>query len=82
MFSATWDSIDSMMPETLAAATLTPFPVETETDFELGRTTLMTGMVRRSRPVTLAIRVMPNAPRRGSSAASVSSGGRERTVPP
>ena len=52
-------SIDSMMPETLAAARLKPLPWDTETERELGRQTMTTGIPTLSRPVTLATLVMP-----------------------
>ena len=46
-------------PDAFAAARVSPFPCDTATERALGRTTITTGIPTRSRPVTLAMRVMP-----------------------
>ena len=53
-------SIDSISAEALAAAAVSPFPCEVASDLELGRTATYTGSPIRSRPATLASRVIPN----------------------
>ena len=70
-----------MMPEALAAASVSPLPCDTATDRELGRQTMTTGTPIRSRPVTLATRVMPSAGSNGCRRATVSSGDTARCVP-
>ena len=70
-----------MTPDAFAAARVRPFPCETATERELGRTTITTGMPMRSSPVTFAMRVMPMFGSSGRSRASVSSGAQMRCVP-
>ena len=58
----------------------TPFPLNTALDRALGRQTITTGMPVRSNPVTLAMRVIPNAAANVLTRATVSSGGTLRRV--
>src|SRR5262245_61663463 len=57
------------------------FPCDTAIERELGRTTITTGMPMQSRPVTLAMRVIPITGMKGHTRASVSAGVMERCVP-
>ena len=61
MCSACQSSTASITPEALAAASVSPLPCETATERAFGRQTITTGTPVRSRPVTLAMRVMPMA---------------------
>ena len=81
MCSACQSSAASMTPEAFAAARVSPLPCETATERALGRTTITTGMPMRSRPVTLATRVMPMPASSGRRRARVSSGAQMRCVP-
>src|SRR4051812_19172249 len=54
--------MDSISPDACAAAKVTPLPCETATERALGRYTATTGIPIRSRPVKLAMRVMPINP--------------------
>jgi len=64
----------------MAESSDSPFPWETATDRELGRETMITGRPIRSRPVTLATRVIPICAKCGRTRAIVSAGGMLRCV--
>ena len=74
-------SIDSIAAETFAASRSSPFPCDTESEREFGRTDITTGMPIVSSPVTFARRVMPIRGRSGLRRASVSAGVTVRCVP-
>ena len=57
-----------------------PLPWKTAVDREFGRHTMTTGMPARSRPVRLAMRVMPKLDLNGNIRANVSSAGKSRTL--
>src|SRR5690349_21620302 len=70
-----------MRPEAFAARRSALFPCDTAIERELGRTTMMTGMPMQSRPVTLAMRVIPITGMNGHPRASGSAGVMDRCVP-
>ncbi len=70
----------SITPEARAAASVTPLPWESDSERELGRHTITTGMPMQSRPVTSATRVIPNGLKCRDIRMNVSSAERVRSL--